>query len=409
MLNIQKYISCFDNVEQANVYLRSNFKLDVIDDTILSDVDGSWYNVYIYVPRPSADLADPIVQEANCLILDEDGELIAKAANIARSVASVEQLPQSIVLENARVIERCEGVLLVIYNLEGEWFVGSQFSADARETPFGKKGFLSYGSQFKTHLLNIRGQQAEWYDFFINVDPRLCFSFLFRLPKSSGLLPTVSYDIKLLDIINTADGRSLSQERVDKIAASWCISRPPYRVGRDVDSLQVAVRSMPLFRAGITIIDKNDVRIDIDNPIFNALRNAKEARGRITPVHIAKIFNSCRDNVDLKQIERAFPEYKPILEITEAVTEELFGELITLWNHAKRYTDDKSFAREVMHHPLNYLLFMFRNGKINSLRDAVMELEPNKLVEQAVRKYDKELQLAARILRVENGGGNEGI
>lgn len=408
MLNIQKYISCFDNIAQANLYLKRNFRIDVIEDTVLSQVDGSWYATYVYVPKPTADLKDPIVREANCLILDEDGELIAKAADIAHELASLKEIPQDFNLEGARVFERTEGVLLTVYNIEGEWFVGSQFSVDAREEPFEKTGYLSYGSQFKDYLEAKADARMNWYERFQNVDPRLCFVFQYLSPQVRGrIFPIMHKELVLLDIINKADGKPLPQSRVDGIANSWKMLRPPYRSVQGISSLSILARNMPVFRTGLTVISKDERRIEIANPIYKALYNAKAARGRIEPTHVVKIVSACRDSVDFMQVEKAFPEYRDIMQITKEAIDRTWGELYTLWNHAKRHVDDKPFAKEVMHHPLNYLLFMFKHGKINSIKDAVEGLPAQKIVELMRVRDDKELSLKTRCLRIDNGGGND--
>jgi len=406
MLNIQKYISCFDDIREANTYLSSKFKIDCIEDTILSSVDHTWYSAYVYVPRLHADLSDPIVQEANCLVLDEYGNLVAKAADIAHEVASPELLPQSFVLEGARVIERGEGSLVTIYNLEGEWYVGGQFSVDAREMPALSKGGLSYNFRVQSFLEFKRG--AEWDVRFMNVDPRLCFSFLYTCPEDNRVVPHKHEELVLLDVINLDDGEELPQDRVDSLANHLSFFRPRSRSIHGMNSLRHILKTMQWSRAGITLIDRNGLRVDIENPILRALRNAKNAGARISPTHLVKLYQACRDEVDVLQIVRIFPEYDDLLKLTHDTIDELWGELITLWNTAKREKDDKGFAQMVEHHALKHLLFEYKQGRINNIKEAIIKLKPQKLLASIAVKHDKDLNLFARCLKVDNGGTNGG-
>ena len=406
MLNIQKYISCFETIEEANTYLSSNFKIDCKEDTVLSEADRTWYSVYVYSPRMHADLTDPIVQEANCLILDEDGSLVAKAANIAHEVASPEGLPQSFILENARVLERGEGIPIVIFNVEGEWFVGSRFSADAREKPLNPTGSLSYGFRVKDYLEFKKG--SEWDTRFMNVDPRLCFSFLYVPLGSEGrVIPSKHEELMLLDVINLENGEELPQYRVDSMANNLSFMRPHYRSINGTNSLRHILKTMPWFRVGITLIDRNGLRVEIENPLYRVLKNAQAAGGRIEPIHVVKIFQACRDETDALQILQMFPKYHDIMKIAQETVDELWGELFTLWNSAKIIAKNKkSFAKFVDHHYLKHLLFMYREGKITSMRQGVLDLPPYKIVINMQRKHDKDLSIARRCLKIDNGGGD---
>lgn len=404
MLNIQKYISCFENIKEANTYLSSKFKIDCIEDTLLSDITNTWYPVHVYVPRLHADLTDPIVQEANCLILDEDGGLVAKAADIAHEVASPEELPQSFILENASVLENGEGTPITIYNLEGEWFVGGQFSADAREIcSQSRRGNLSYGFRVK-EFMELKSV-GEWDSKFINVDPRLCFSFLY-VPPDGKLIPSSHEELVLLDVVNLETGEELPQDRVDSLANSLSLMRPKKRSVHGMNSLRHIMGSMPWTRTGITLVDRNNLRVEIANPIYQAIRNAKKAAGKVQPVHVVKIYQACRDEVDMMQIVRMFPEFKDLIKLTHVTVDELWGELLSLWNTAKRERDDKGFAKVVDHHAFKHILFEYRRGNVSNIKEALANLKPHKLLASMVIKHDRDLSLAARYLRIENGGEN---
>ena len=82
MLKIQEFISCFDDVFNAYIYLKRNLNIDVSLHTLENKDDK--YGMALFKPSAKADMTNPIVQEANCLILGEDGDLLAVVLREAR-------------------------------------------------------------------------------------------------------------------------------------------------------------------------------------------------------------------------------------------------------------------------------------------------------------------------------------
>jgi hypothetical protein len=207
---------------------------------------------------------------------------------------------------------------------------------------------------------------------------------------------------------NTESGKELSISRVDEFADKWKFRRPTRQSMRSMKALDMILKNpMPLIK-GTMLIDKNGMRVKVPNPIYDAVKNAKMAGNMVKPLHAAKILQACKDQVDILQVARAFPEFQHVLGFFMQVRDELWNELLILWNTARDYQkDDKRFAEIVQYHPLNALLFMLKDGKINSLKEAVYTLDPHKIMRNAERKYEKEFDVIKRSLQISNSFGGK--
>lgn len=409
MLKIQEFIDCFDAVEEAAVYLKRNLRIDTTIHS-LEDEQEKLGPFTLFKPGHSANLSNALVREANCLILDDDNEILAKAWNYPEVVKSPSQgFPENFNLGKDTIgYEVPDGDIVVIYNVDGEWIIGTA------DHPLGDNyiagmdlpGF-TYAQEIK-RLLTGR-YHSGWSAPFKTTNPMLCFICYYVSPYLNKIMPLLTHELHLMSVINLETGHELSPGMVDGIAANIDLPRPSWSEVNGMTSLSNRLyNNMRTLSPGFMLVDKNDQHVFIPNPIYTAVKSAKDVGRRVRPTHIASILQATRDKRDITSVSASFENFEPMLRLLFDEREELWKELVRLWNSAHAEKSTKDFAEIIHHHPLNYLLFMYRDNRISNLRTQIAKLKPIKLISIIKNKRPKEFELASRLLKF-TGGNEHGV
>jgi len=329
---------------------------------------------------------------------------MAKSYDRPHVVNKPEELPPGFCLSNAICEEMPDGEAIVIYNIEGTWFIGTSTSPDAMDYLSGMSlPAFTYDNEIKM-LLSKRF--VTWDKPFQSMNPFLCFIFNYVNPYAKRVMPIIAPELYLTGVINLENNTELSNGLLETTAKKIGVARPMWNEINGSASLGQRLMNMRTLAPGLMLRDKNDMRAFIPNPIHNAVKRAKEAGSRIRPTHIANILQACRDKADVTSISAAFDSYSPLLELLWRTREELWQELAVLWNTVHHERDMRKFAEVVWHHPLNYILFMYKNNVISNMKDEIFALKPIKLTRIAKNKWEKEFDSASKLLKF--AGGSDG-
>lgn len=398
MLKIQEFIRCFSDIEEANLYLKRNLRVDAIVKGITDDD----ITTYLYKPASNADLSNPIVREANCLILDSAGNLLAKAWDHP-IVLDPPYLGLGIDTTNTTE-EIPDGKIVVIYNVDSEWVLATDSSADGNEPVAGLDlpGF-TYETEVK-HLLGKRF--GSWKRPFLNMHPSLCFVLSFVSPYADSVKPAFNSELYLMSVINLENEKELTIPNLNSISNNTGIIRPMWWAGPPgpnyIDTRLQQVRSLA---PGIMIRNKRGERFLIENELYKAVACAVAAGDKVKASHIARIIKNCRTPADMVAVGAAYNKFVGMLELLWATRETLWEELMGLWNVARKEKDTAKFAALVKDHPLNYLLFMMRDNKIVTLKKGVYDLQPAKLALLTGSLHKEKFETAQKYL---TGGSTNG-
>lgn len=405
MLRIQEFIECFDDITEACVYLKRNLAIE--SNMYGLQVGDEEHQVFLLRAGQKADMTDPLVQEANCLILYPDGDVLARAWSWPNVVHSTMKIPVNFNLAGSICEEVPDGKVVVIYNIEGSWVIGTDTSVDGSEYLSGTElPTFTYETEIKSLLSRRSG--GSWFEPFEKVNPMMCFVFNYVNPYAKHVMPILMPELYLTGIMNLESGHEVSSGMVESLANQMDFTRPFWKEINGSGSLGTRVNNMRTLSPGLMMRDINDYRVFIPNPIYKAVKSAKEAGDRVRPTHLVRIIQACRDLADVTAITAAYQDFGPMLELLWNVQWGLLDELIMLWNVAKVESTLKDFAKVVQHHPLNYLLFMLRDDEDWDLKKEIRTLKPIKLTRIAEKEWEKEYGAAFRLLRFA-GGSADGV
>jgi len=393
-LKIQEFINCFNNTSEGYVFLKRNLNIDCV-----TNFDDPEHPIFLLKPGQRADMTNPLVREAHCLMLDSEGDIMAKSWDHPVIVDKADELPRYFSLTGSICEEVPDGETIVIYNIEGKWCIGTTDSVDG---DVYLPGMTLPGFTFEHEvkkLLVRRLNTGNWRGSFSTVNPFLCFTFKFVSPYADRVMPIVMPELYMTGIVNLETGEEMSVDMVEHMANKMSLPRPNRSEINGNTSLTNRLLNMRALAPGLMLRDKNDHRIFIPNPIYKAVKHAKEAGDRIKPIHAAKILQACRDRADITTITTVYGNLKPMLELLHSERNTLLTELIMLWNAAMREKSLKDFATLVQHHPLNYLIFMRRDNPPINFGEEMRSINPGKLAGITKKRWEKEYDSASRLLK----------
>jgi len=355
MLKIQEFISCFDQIKEANDHLSKELSIKV-ESNFLYSLNGK-FEVYIYNKGKHSDINNPLVREANSLILGKDGSLISKRPNHHYRVKKIKDLPDSFRLYKSNVEEMTTGIMITMFNYDGVWNIADKDSVNN----------VDYSIDVKKTLNNrIDGYWTSIFD--DKEDTGIAFKdqiYVFDFISSAyeSIWPCTTFKLYLLTVIDKKTGIEFAPYIVDHVSKCLNFSRPKHEQITGKKSLSFFMLRTRIPNKGIMLNDGN-TRVKISNALYYNTKSAVEAEHNIKPIHIAKIVLSCRDKVDLMVVSNAFPEYNDFLYLFDKTIEKTWQNLVVIWNSIKEFDEDPAtFSKAVPIYPLSHLLFMYRNKK----------------------------------------------
>ena len=202
-LAIQEYIGLFDDIREANHHLTRKLGIDIRKD-LLQTGSTALEDVFIYNAGGKSPPEDLIVQEANGLILNTNGDIVSmgfkRFYNVHKSHAAL------ISWKNAKAQLMDDGTLVVIYYYKGNWNIqtkervnGDQSMRDSKITIR-----LAVTEVFKAMFNN---RPFSPFDGFPNKD--MCYVFEYVSPYNKIITPYSDSSVILLGVVNKKDLREI--------------------------------------------------------------------------------------------------------------------------------------------------------------------------------------------------------
>lgn len=320
----------------------------------------------------NSPMGEPIVAECRGIILDsaDNWRIVSRPFDKFWNYGEGHAKP--IDWASARVLEKLDGSLMVLYHYDGEWQVSSSGMPDA-------------GGE-------VNGCDISFRDLFWKVWDEMGY---FR-PAEAGFMPHMTYMFELMTPYN----RVVVRHKENRIALIGVRNRltgkeskvgwespDPFLLGRRLphevrvfplqtteDVLKTFDAMDPLGQEGYVVVDKDFHRIKVKHPGYVAIHHMRDGFG---PRRMLEVVRSGESSELLVH----FPEWTDVYNEVQGKYEALVTRLEAAYEEHKAEVAQKDFALKVKDLPFSGALFQLRAKKINTVREHLKVINIKNLVE----------------------------
>lgn len=320
--------------------------------TIKARRHGKYENLVLLKYGIEAAFMNPMVRECRGIILDEARNWAVVSRAFDKFGNDGEGYVPEIDWSTARVQEKLDGSLCVLYHYDGAWHVATSGSPDAsgqvqRAGVHGSSAFAeeTFADYFWSTFNASGGRLPEPSD--------LCFAFELMGPLNRVVVVHEKPWLRLLAVRNRVTGQQwLPDEWADVVGIPAVRSFPLTSVEEIVKSFESI---SPVSQEGYVVVDGAFNRVKIKHPGYVALHHAKDGMGPKAFVNIAR-------TGEVGEVISAFPEFKPLIDSARAKYEGLIAQVRAAYEPIKAIPVQKDFAAEALKTPWSSILFQMRKG-----------------------------------------------
>lgn len=309
-----------------------------------------------------------IVQECRGIILDENDNWRVVSRAFDKFFNSGEGHAAQIDWSTAKVQEKLDGSLIVVYPYRGEWLVQTSGSPDASGT-VGSESFT---------FADLFWQTAKECGLKLP-DPSMNFCFAFELmtPHNRIVVPHTTSRIVLIGVRDLDSQKEHSVEYFVGNRPFLSLGVPCVR-SFPLQSIEDIVKSFenlnPLLQEGYVTVDANFNRRKDKHPGYVAIHHAKDGLSDKSLVEIIR-------SGETSEVVSYFPEIAEQMEQLRDKYEQLVVRIEKDWNENRSIPTQKEFAIAVKCRSYSGVLFCLRNGKISSVKEGLKEMRIENLME----------------------------
>jgi hypothetical protein len=304
-----------------------------------------------------ANFGDPLVRECRGIVLDEHNDWHVVSRAFDKFFNYGEGHAANIDWGTARVQEKLDGSLCVLYHYAGKWHVATSGTPDAMGEVRGsgvqesmqvstKRTF----ADFFWETFKKEGGRLPHGDSFEN----LSFAFELMGPANRVVVVHDRDWLRLLAVRDRRDGRELPIEPYAAALGIQPVRSFPLQTIEEIHNSFEHIS--PVSQEGYIVVDSNFDRIKIKHPGYVALHHAKDG---MSPKAFAEIARSG----EVPEVIAAFPEFGPMLEETRAKYTAWVERVTNDFDRLKHIEVQKDFALEATKTTYSAALFQLRKGK----------------------------------------------
>lgn len=304
-----------------------------------------------------ANFGDPLVRECRGIVLDEQDDWSVVSRAFDKFFNHGEGHAAQIDWATARVQEKLDGSLCVMYHYAGKWHVATSGTPDAMGEVRGS------GVQESLQISTKRTFADFFWDTFRKEGGRLPhgesfenLSFAFELMGPANRVVVVHERdwLRLLAVRDRRDGRELPLEPYAAVLGVQAVRSFPLQTIEDIHASFEHIS--PVSQEGYIVVDGKFDRIKIKHPGYVALHHAKDGMSPKTFAEIAR-------SGEIPEVIAAFPEFAPLLEEARAKYVTWVDKVTSDYGRLKHIEVQKDFALEATKTPYSAALFQLRKGK----------------------------------------------
>jgi hypothetical protein len=296
-----------------------------------------------------------IVQECRGLILSSKHDWAVVAYPFKRFGNYGEQWAAPVDWTTARVQEKVDGSLLVMWWYDGRWNVSTKGSPDAG----GQVG--DWGMTFAELFWETLDRQelelqttAAW---------NLNQTYLFELTSPYNRVVCSYGKVARLTLIGLRNVIDLLEVAVS--SCSWFPTVKEYSLTSVADVLAAAEALDPMSNEGFVVVDAQFNRIKVKSPSYVMIHHMKDGFGQRRIIRLIQLGEQ-------SEVLSYFPEYQELFEDIRAKIDGYLTAVEADYEQIKHISDRKAFAMEATKTRNPGVMFALHQGKATSVRDYIL-------------------------------------
>ena len=309
-------------------------------------------------------MGEPIVRECRGVILDEANDWAVVSRAFDKFFNHGEGHAAPIDWSTARVQEKLDGSLCVLYAYAGKWHVATSGTPDASGDVHGTGGSFAdyFWATFKAQGGELPGDEHA----------DVCFAFELCGPNNRIVVVHAEPKLTLLAARNRESGVHYPPETfADRLKIHAVRSFPL----SSFDGIAETFAAMsPLAQEGYVVVDGAFNRVKVKHPGYVALHHAKDGMGPKAFLQIARAGET-------SEVAAAFPEFAPMIAKARTDVDAIVARIESSYAPIQHIPEQKAFALEAVKTGVSAALFCLRAKKTESARAFVRDMPIDKLIE----------------------------
>lgn len=298
----------------------------------------------------------PLVREARGIILDEADNWRVIAWPFEKFFNHGEQLAATIYWPGARVQEKVDGSLIILYHYAGKWHAATSGMPDAGgqvngfAMTFADLFWQTIGPAF------FDGIKEPWLE---------DTTFLFELsaPENRVVVRNTERKVTLLGARMRLDGTWATG--CQEFARRYGLTHVREFPLTSLDAALATFETMdPLQQEGYVIVDSSWNRIKVKHPGYVAIHGMR-GEGALSP---KRVLNLIREG-ETTEILAHFPEWKPAFDKIQGYYSDFIREVERDFRQLRDLPTQKDFALEAVKTRCSAALFQLRSGRVSSVAE----------------------------------------
>lgn len=385
-LNVQEFLRHPLNTSEKISYLKGEpYNLNIKQHP---EFPNLFQFTYDQIESPKVD---PIIVECRGLILDESDNWNVVAFPFKRFFNVGEFHAAPIDWKTARVYEKVDGTLIIMYWYKDKWRIATRGSPDA-SGPVGDFPWNENGLKVPLTFYRLFWHSAEYWMKGLCKSGELLSNctYMWELTSPYNRVvcdytePTVTdktgyaQDGSRITLTGIRNNQTFEEYRVESSDAYYHTKSFP--LGNFQEVIDAASKLNPLKQEGFVVVDGNWNRVKIKSPAYVAIHHLRDGNPRKRLMEI--IQSGENDEMLSYKILDEWPAEKKMYEEMLAKVEKLILLTEQIYDTIKHIENQKDFALIAIKSPMAFALFGMKKGLRDqkTIRQIILSCSTDKLI-----------------------------